>query len=425
MAISSNQKKGTSDFIPSDWIEKALSEIAIIEGGYAFSSRKFAPNGRYQVIKMSNLYGGKLDLTRSPSFVEQIDGIEAHYLLKKGDILLTLTGTTGKKDYGYSCRIENEASLLLNQRLARIVASEELSSAYLSYQLASPFFLNQFFEISKGGTGNQTNVGTSDISKMFVPLPPTRAEQEAIANALSDADAYIESLEKLIEKKRLIKKGAMQELLTGKRRLPGFSGEWTIKRLGDSCSVITKGTTPTSVGASFTATGVNFIKVESISSDGQIQKDVLGHISEQTDKILSRSQLKKGDLLISIAGALGRAALVTEDLLPANTNQALAIARFSEGSELLGAFVFHCLKSAYIKKHIDGISVQGAQANLSLKDISELPINAPLQSEQLAIVDLLNTLDSELVLFEANLAKARLIKQGMMQELLTGRIRLI
>jgi type I restriction enzyme S subunit len=269
------------------------------------------------------------------------------------------------------------------------------------------------------------HINIGDLLNYTVPLPATIAEQEAIANALSDADAYIESLEKLIDKKRQIKKGTMQELLTGKRRLPGFSGRWHRRVLGESCSLITKGTTPTSIGAEFTSSGVGFIKIESITPDGQISPDLIGYISSQTHQLLCRSQLKAGDLLISIAGALGRGALVTEEFLPANTNQALAILRFSDKSNLCKEFVFHFLKTTEFKTHIEAISVQGAQANLSLGDISKLHIVAPPMDEQTAIASLLDELEIDIRQTEIKLSKARLIKQGMMQELLTGRIRLV
>ena len=102
-------------------------------------------------------------------------------------------------------------------------------------------------------------------------------------------------------------------------------------RLGDIATVITKGTTPTTLGYDFVDDGVNFVKIESITEDGVFLTDKFAHITTECDKKLGRSQLKTNDLLFSIAGAIGRTAIVTDDILPANTNQALAIIRVPEG----------------------------------------------------------------------------------------------
>lgn len=290
---------------------------------------------------------------------------------------------------------------------------------FISYMLRTIDFQTH------SGKSGVPGVNRNDLHEEVVTIPPTLTEQQAIAEALSDADALIASLEQLIAKKRQVKQGAMQELLTGKRRLPGFSGDWEVRRLADECELITKGTTPTSIGKEFTKSGINFIKVESLDSSGRIISDKVAFIDKETNELLKRSQLKDGDLLISIAGALGRVGIVEKNLLPANTNQALAIARFSSDSRLNLLYVCHFLRLDKIKKHIDGISVQGAQANLSLQNIADLPIDAPDYDEQIAIATTLNDMDAEIAALEARLAKARLVKQGMMQELLSGRIRLI
>ncbi len=194
--------------------------------------------------------------------------------------------------------------------------------------------------------------------------------------------------------------------------------DWEEKKLGDECKLITKGTTPTSLGKNFTNDGVNFVKVETLDADGRIIGDMVAFIDEETHKLLKRSQLKEGDLLISIAGALGRIGIVEKNILPANTNQALAIARLKSGARLNLLFVYHYLKTEIIKKHIEGISVQGAQANLSLQNIADLPIYAPDLSEQTAIAEALSDADSYIESLEQLIVKKRQIKQGVLHELL-------
>jgi type I restriction enzyme S subunit len=146
----------------------------------------------------------------------------------------------------------------------------------------------------------------------------------------------------------------------------------------------------------------------------------------ETHRLLKRSQLKEGDLLISIAGVLGRIGRVTPDILPANTNQALAIIRLGKSSELERGFLFHCLRSPLITKQINDVNVQAAQANISLQNVRELEIwIPPTRGEQSAIAGVLSDMDTELAGMERRVDKTRYLKQGMMQQLLTGKTRLI
>lgn len=262
---------------------------------------------------------------------------------------------------------------------------------------------------------------------MKIPLPITPIpEQRAIAEALSDVNELLGALDRLIAKKRDIKQAAMQQLLTGQTRLPGFHGEWEVKRLDQSCELITKGTTPTSMGRNFTESGVNFLKAESLSESGETIPDKVAFIDATTHRLLKRSQLKAGDLLISIAGVLGRVGRISQGILPANTNQALAIVRLGNTSEIDRNFLFYYLFSPLTAKQISDVNVQAAQANISLQNVRDLEIHVPpTLPEQTAIAEVLTDMDGELAVLEQRREKTRAFKQAMMQELLTGRIRLL
>jgi len=205
--------------IPEDWELTRLGEIATFQGGYAFSSYKFRETGKFQVVKMSNVYGGELNLRRSSSFLETIDSSEENFLLNKDDILISLTGTVGKEDFGYTCRIKDEKNLLLNQRLSRIIISENSVPVLIEFETKLNRFRKQFFDKAKGGTGNQTNVSTIDLAEILIPLAPSIDEQQAIATVLSDMDAAIAALETRLAKTQALKQGMMQALLTGRVRL--------------------------------------------------------------------------------------------------------------------------------------------------------------------------------------------------------------
>ena len=165
--------------------------------------------------------------------------------------------------------------------------------------------------------------------------------------------------------------------------------EWTKKRIGDITEVITKGTTPTTIGFSFTDEGINFVKIECITDNGNFLLEKMEHISEECNERMKRSQLKENDILFSIAGAIGRIAIVSKTILPANTNQALAIIRLNT-NQVLPEFLVMCLKSEQVLKQFEKKKQGVAQLNLSLKDIAELEVIYPNVLEQKRILGVLN-----------------------------------
>jgi type I restriction enzyme S subunit len=164
---------------------------------------------------------------------------------------------------------------------------------------------------------------------------------------------------------------------------------WKVVKIKDITELITKGTTPTTIGYNYTNEGVNFVKIESITNNGEFLIDKMAHISEECNNKMIRSQLKENDIVFSIAGAIGRTAMVNKEILPANTNQALAIIRLNT-DEVSTEFLLKCLRSEYIFKQFEKKKQGVAQLNLSLKDISELELMYPSKLEQKNIVTILN-----------------------------------
>ena len=160
-------------------------------------------------------------------------------------------------------------------------------------------------------------------------------------------------------------------------------------RLSEIAELITKGTTPTTLGFDFQDEGINFLKIECFSENGSFMKDKVAHISEECYEKLKRSQLEVGDILFSIAGAIGRVAMVTEEMLPANTNQALSIIRIKR-KDIYLPYIKLVLTSPFIKAQFERKKQGVAQLNISLKDISELTIPFPeidKQREYVTIFD--------------------------------------
>lgn len=195
---------------------------------------------------------------------------------------------------------------------------------------------------------------------------------------------------------------------------------WVGAVLGDLASLITKGTTPSSLGFEYQNSGISFIKVESIDGSGRFLKKKFAYISEAANKALARSVILENDVLFSIAGALGRTAIATKEILPANTNQALAIIRLHDGELIDKEYLYYYLNGPQITETIDRINVQSAQANLSLGDIASFEISYPIDLvEQQKIAKILSTVDNLIEKTQALIDKYTAIKQGMMADLFT------
>ena len=262
-----------------------------------------------------------------------------------------------------------------------------------------------------------TNLGI--LRAYTIPLPPLR-EQEAIAGALSDADAWIESLEQLIAKKRQIKQGAMQELLTGKRRLPGFSGQWEWKRLGEVATFLSGGT-PSRANDHYWKGTIPWISASSLRcfevcrSDSNVTKEAVAAGSKMAP-LGSTLLLVRGSALHNeiLCGLVTRLVCFNQDvkaLIPA----ASVVPRF--------------LTTALRAREQDLLGMVTSAGNtagvLDTKQLKAFEIPVPTSHEQMAIATVLSDMDTEIESLESKLAKAREIKQGMMQELLTGGIRLV
>jgi len=423
-SVRAGYKQTEVGVIPEDWETPELGDILVsmqLGGNYKNSERET----NWPLVKMGNIGRGRIKFDKK-EYIDSQEEPKERDRLGENDVLLNTRNTLDL--VGKVAMWRNELPVAyFNSNLMRMKFDEDKvwSYPYINLILNTSQSLSRLRGIAIGTTSVAAIYGR-DLVKIPIPLPPTKAEQEAIAEALSDADAWIESLEQLIQKKRRIKEGTMQELLTGKRRLPGFAGEWEEKTLGDHCELITKGTTPTSIGKNFTTSGINFLKAESISMIGIPLVDKTAFIDCETHRLLKRSQLKDGDILLSIAGVLGRVGIVNCEALPANTNQALAIIRLGDQSVWDRKFLFYFLRSRAILKQIIDVNVAAAQSNISLQNVHDLIIGTPkLLKEQTAIAKVLSNMDAEIEALEAKLAKARQIKQGMMQELLTGKTRLV
>lgn len=263
-----------------------------------------------------------------------------------------------------------------------IADSEKADVRFIKYYLTT--IKPQLRSITKGAT--QDNLSVSKLL-LFDILTPPLPIQRKIAGILSAYDDLIENNTRRIEILEEMARSIYREWFV-KFRFPGHEQVqmvdselglipegWEVKNLGNLTSVITKGTTPTTLGQKYTSEGINFIKVESIDSSGSILDNKLAKIDKETHILLKRSQLNTGDILFSIAGAIGRSTIISENVLPANTNQALAIIRPIE--PLLVLYLYRVIQSREFVNFSLGRVVQTAQANVSLSVLSAAPILVP------------------------------------------------
>jgi len=422
MAVRPGYVQTEIGVIPKDWEERSLEDlnVDISDGNYSSKYPKaseFRTSG-IPFIRANNIQNMSVvdDDLRYISQSLHAELKKGH--LKRNDVLVTTRGEIGQVAFVPDRHIDSN----INAQLVRIgTGNSAIDSCFLGCFLASRIAQKQFENLQTGSALKQLPVGK--LITLRVLLPPTKAEQKAIAGALSDADALIESLDALVAKKRQIKQGAMQELLTGNTRLPGFSGKWQHCLLGEFIEHCSSGATPYRGRSEYYNGTVKWITSGELNY-GRIM-DTLEHLSEQAVKDTNLRVHPAGTFLMAITGleAVGTRGSCGIVGNPATTNQScMAI---YPNNALTTDYLFH-----YYVYRGDELALrycQGTkQQSYTAKLVRLLPIDLPpTSSEQEAISSLLSDMDTEINALETKLAKARQIKQGMMQELLTGRIRLV
>ena len=266
--------------------------------------------------------------------------------------------------------------------------------------------------------------------RSLYPSHPPKAEQEAIADTLSDADALIEFLKQLVVKKRQLKQGATQELLTGKKRLPGFSGDLESSSLGRIADTnqkwsFTGGPFGSNLKSSdYTDGGVRIIQLQNIG-DGEFNDGYKIYTSRQKADELLSCNIYPGDIILSKMGdPVARACIIPpieERYVMCSDGIRLAV----DEKRFNTYFVHTQINAPEFRAKAANAGTGSTRIRIGLTDLRGLELQCPPLSEQTAIAAILCDMDVEIAVLEAKLIKSRSLKQGMMQELLTGRIRLV
>lgn len=412
--MKSGYKMTEVGVIPEDWEVKELSSISAIKSGKRLPKGSLVTSSKtsYPYIRVIDMNMGYLNLSNIMYVPENVQPMISKYIISKNDIYISVAGTLGL--VGKIPEELDGANLTEN---ANRITEIQCNRDYLMYYMMSPLIQNVIE--AERTIGAQPKLALQRIRDFYIVLPRDNREQTAIAAALSDVDSLISALTKKIEKKKAIKQGLMQQLLTGKKRLSGFNDKWKSMLLGDIAEV-KDGThqTPQYVKSG----GKPFYSVENVTADDF--KNVK-HISLEEHKALtSNYRIEKGDVLMTRIGSIGCCKYVDWDV-DASFYVSLALLKINEKYDSKFISYLSNIKSFKEEVMLNSL-VFAIPQKINLGNISLIKVYIPTsKAEQTAIANILSDCDSEIAELEEKRDKYKEIKQGMMQQLLTGKIRLI
>ncbi|MCX6901875.1 MAG: restriction endonuclease subunit S [Verrucomicrobia bacterium] len=374
--------------IPEDWEVATLSELCRSINDGTHVTPRYVHQG-VPFYSVENVTGDIFDDTK---FISE----EEHALLtkrckpEKGDILLTRIGSLGDTKL-----LDWDVNASIYVSLALLKLNDQACPEYVYNYSKSRTFVRA---VEKRSLLNATpkKINMRDIGGIPIPIPKSLPEQRAIAGALSAVDALISELDQFIGKKRDLKQAAMQQLLTGKLRLPGFSGVWTVKRIGNVA--------PLQRGFDLPTAQIRNGSYPVVYSNGVLNYHV-------------EFKVKGPGVVTGRSGTIGKVNFVEQDYWPHNTS--LWVTDFKGN---VPKFIYYLYTTIGLERFGTGSGVP----TLNRNDVHAFTIKIPPSAEeQTAIATILTDMDAELAALEQRRDKTRDLKQGMMQELLTGRIRLV
>ena len=406
--------------IPEEWEVKPFTQVTdLITCGIAATPDYVSESQGYPFLSSTNVKEGRVVW----SGYKHISAALHRQLYRnnpprRGDILYSRVGTFGEAGV---VDVDFEFSVYVS--LTLIKPGKALDSCYLMQLLNS----NAYKQRAKdhiylgGGVGN-LNV---DIVRRYPIVVPPLPEQRAIATALSDVDALLAALDRLIAKQRDLKQAAMQQLLTGQTRLPGFTGKWETKRLGELGA--TYGGLTGKTKADFGDGSAHYITFMNVMTNIVIDCGEFERVKVALTE--SQNRVTKGDLLFNGSSEtpeeVAMCAVMMGDVPDLFLNSFCFGFRFRERAEADGLFLAYYLRSKEGRELMKSLAQGSTRYNLSKVALLKSPLLLPPLPEQTAIATVLSDMDLELAALEQRRNKTRALKQGMMQELLTGRTRLV
>ena len=416
--------------IPEDWDVSSLGELGQFKNG--INKRKEDFGHGFPFINLMDVFGipRVSASTTELGFVNSTPAERKLYELRSGDVLF-VRSSVKPEGVGLTTLIpENLPETVFSGFLIRFRDTGLLDQYFKEHCFWDESFRNRL--ISSSSVSANTNINQDALKRLQVAVPPL-PEQRAIATALSDVDALLAKLDLLIAKKRDLKQAAMQQLLTGQTRLPGFSGAWEVKRLGDMFAF--------SGGLSasrdqLSDTGHCYLHYGDIHLSRKTYIDLEAEILDipkldvPLAEVSSSAILKDGDIVFVDAseddeGTSKHLVVVNPEDRPYISGLHTIVAK-SKGNDLANLFKRYCFQTSSIREQFRFFAVGTKVSGISKTSIAKIELSYPPSlDEQTAIAAVLSDMDAEIAVLEARRDKTRALKQGMMQELLTGRIRLV
>lgn len=402
--------------VKKHWIPGHLNDVIdSLVAGVSVNSGEDDTSGNFFILKTSAISKGKLNLSeKKPVLPREVARLKCS--LRKETILISRMNTpelVGECAY-VPC---DDPQIYLPDRIwqTNFKKDVDVSAKWLNYLLSSKKYRLLIQNCATGTSNSMKNISKEQLLGLEILYPSFR-EQTSIAEALSDIDSLISSLQKLVRKKKAIKQGAMQELLTGKKRLPGFSGKWTNTTLGRCFSKIVGGGTPSRAISEFWNGEIPWATVKDFATFNPYKTQE--YISEAGLNHSSTHLIPKGTLITSTRMGIGKIVIYYVDVAINQDLKALFVS-----DDVSKEYIYHLF--GMVGKIIESLGNGSTVKGIRIEQLKNLSIVLPKKNEQQAIAQVLSDMDSEIEQLEKKLAKYQQIKQGMMQELLTGRIRLV
>ena len=418
MSTKNTYKQTEVGLIPEDREVKKLGNEINILGGNAFSSNDISEEG-IKWLKIANVGINKIKEDVLEFLPFEFKEIHKDFLLKSGDYVMALTRPLlgGKLKIS---KILNNDEWLLNQRVAKLDSKVGTIEYYINY-FKQPYFCYQL-EVLMAGT-DPPNLSLTEFKNIKIPVPPL-PEQKKIADCLSTWDCAIEKQSQLINALTQRKKALMQQLLTGKKRLPGFSGEWKEVKLGNLGKTYNglTGKTKEDFGE-----GKPFITYMNIFTNPKIDISNFEYVKMGTNE--NQNKAIYGDIFFTVSSEtpdeVGMASVLLDKVNDLYLNSFCFGFRLNDFKSLLPEFSSYLFRNELFRKEVHKLAQGSTRFNLSKLELMKIEIKLPSLEEQTAIAEILATADRELQLQKEKLAQLQTQKKGLMQVLLTGKKRLI
>jgi type I restriction enzyme S subunit len=410
MELKSGYKQTEAGVIPEDWEVKALKEISprqsvglVINPSTYFDSKESIP-----MLVGSSVTENRIDAEAANRISAASNFKLAASRLTQGDLVTVRVG-----DPGVTAVVPPELDQCNCASMMIVRQDRSFNSHWLCSTMNSRHGRQQVENVQYGTAQKQFNI--KDAVNFIYAVPPLQ-EQNQIATVLSEVELLLMNLEQVITKKHNIKQAAMQELLTGKRRLPGFEGEWEEVSLG-SVAMMNSGGTPPTGRNDFYGGGIPWVSISDMTSGGRFISETERTLSDLGLLNCAAKRFPAGTILYAMYASLGECSVATCEV---TTSQAILGIRPSPS--LIREYLYYYLCS--IHGMVKQLGQQGTQSNLNKKIVQGFTIKLPKQTEQIAIANILSDIDQDIDMLNIKAEKARAMKTGMMQQLLTGKIRL-